>query len=190
VKELAPHSFIYEIPDALPRDVCREMIRRFEAKPDQQNAGRIGDAASEAAEVKKTTDIYISGRDDWKDIDKQLRQSLAGALHEVAKEFPFFAVNRFKDIGYNLQRYRPGEYYHWHVDSGPGEFMARQLVALWYLNDVEGPGGETEFAVQNLKVTPREGMLVLFPPFWTHIHRAVEMQKGVKYIATTWVCFA
>ncbi len=190
MKELAPHSFIYEIPDALPRDVCREMIRRFEANTDQQTAGRIGNAASEAAEVKKTTDIYISGRDDWQDIDKHLRQSLATALREVAKEFPFFAVNRFKDIGYNLQRYQPGEYYHWHVDSGPGEFMTRQLVALWYLNDVPGPGGETEFALQNIKVTPQEGKLVLFPPFWTHIHRAVEMKSGVKYIATTWVCFA
>jgi hypothetical protein len=31
---------------------------------------------------------------------------------------------------------------------------------------------------------------VLFPPFWTHIHRAAVVEKGVKYIATTWVCFA
>ncbi|MEK6772066.1 MAG: 2OG-Fe(II) oxygenase [Pseudomonadota bacterium] len=190
MKELTPHSFIYEIPGALPRDVCREIIRRFEEKADQQYPGRIGNAASEAAEVKKTTDLFISGRDDWQDIDKSLRQSLAGALQEVAKEFPFFAVNRFKDIGYNLQRYQPGEYYHWHVDSGPGEFMARQLVALWYLNDVPGPGGETEFALQDIRVTPQEGKLVLFPPFWTHIHRAVTMETGVKYIATTWVCFA
>jgi hypothetical protein len=76
------------------------------------------------------------------------------------------------------------------VDGGPGEFSQRQLVAIWYLNNVEGPGGETEFPLQEVLVKPEEGKLVLFPPFWTHIHRAVEMQKGVKYIATTWVCFA
>ena len=188
--EVAPHSFIYEIPQALPGDVCREMIRRFEERIDQQHPGRIGAQQSEASTIKKTTDIFISAQEDWKDIDGVLRQSLGAALLAVAREFPFFAVNRLKDIGYNLQRYLPGEYYHWHVDSGPGEFMARQLVALWYLNDIEAPGGETEFVLQDVRVRPQQGKLVLFPPFWTHIHRAVTVETGIKYIATTWVCFA
>lgn len=32
--------------------------------------------------------------------------------------------------------------------------------------------------------------LVLFPPFWMHPHRAVTVEQGVKYIATSWFCFA
>jgi hypothetical protein len=190
MREVKPYSFIYEIPNALPGDICRETIRRFEEKTDQQNAGRIGTGQTEESTVKKTTDIFISGREDWRDIDGLLRQSLAASLHEMAKLYPFFGVNHFKDIGYNLQRYQPGEYYHWHVDSGPGEFMSRQLVAIWYLNNVEGPGGETEFDLQQTSVKPEEGKLVLFPPFWTHIHCAVTVEKGMQYIATTWVCFA
>jgi hypothetical protein len=63
-------------------------------------------------------------------------------------------------------------------------------VAIWYLNDVPGPGGETEFPLQGVSVRPEEGKLVLFPPFWTHVHRGVTLQQGVKYIATTWICFA
>ena len=66
----------------------------------------------------------------------------------------------------------------------------RQMVAIWYLNDVPGPGGETEFPLQEVLVRPAQGKLVLFPPFWTHVHRGVTLQAGVKYIATTWVCFA
>ena len=190
IREIKPLSFIYEIGQALAPDVCRETIRRFEENTDQQNAGRIGSGQAEESAVKKTTDIFISGRDDWQDIDGLLRQSLASGLREMAGMYPFFGVNRFKDIGYNLQRYRPGEYYHWHVDSGPGEFMSRQLVAIWYLNDVEGPGGETEFGLQDVAVKPEQGKLVLFPPFWTHIHRAAILEKGVKYIATTWLCFS
>jgi hypothetical protein len=190
MREVRPFSFIYEIPQALPGDVCREMIRRFEANVDQQYAGRIGQEGVEAGTVKKTTDLRISGRPDWKDIDALLMQSLSKHFSAMAREFPFFAANRFKDLGYNMQRYRAGEYYHWHVDSGPGEFMSRQLVALWYLNDVAGPGGETEFPLQDIKVLPEEGKLVLFLPFWSHVHRAVTVEKGVKYIATTWVCFA
>jgi len=189
IREIKPQSFIYEITQALAPDVCREIVRRFEEKTGQQNAGRIGTGQAEENTVKKTTDIFISGRDDWKDIDGALRQSLASALREMAAMYPFFGVNRFKDIGYNLQRYQPGEYYHWHVDSGPGEFMARQLVAIWYLNDVAAPGGATEFALQEVAVQPEQGKLVLFPPFWTHIHRAATVEKSVKYIATTWLCF-
>ena len=103
---------------------------------------------------------------------------------------PMAHSNRFKDTGYHIQRYQAGEYYHWHVDSGPGVFSQRQLVALWYLNDVQGPGGETEFAFQDLSVQPTAGDLLLFPPFWTHIHRSKTLESGSKYIATTWICFA
>lgn len=188
--EVRPLSFIYEIPKALPGDVCREMIRRFEASADQQYAGRIGQGGMEETSIKKTTDLRVSGRADWKDIDAILVQSLSKHFSAIAQAFPYFTANRFKDLGYNMQRYRQGEYYHWHVDGGPGEFSQRQLVALWYLNEVAGPGGETEFPLQEIKVRPEEGKLVLFPPFWTHPHRAVTVENGVKYIATTWICFA
>ncbi len=190
LREVKPLSFIYEVPRALPADVCREMIRRFEERREQQYAGRIGQEQQESAAIKKTTDLRISGREDWADIDKLLTRSLTAAFAQFRAMFPFFAANAFKDLGYNLQRYRAGEYYHWHVDSGPGEFMTRQLVALWYLNDVAGPGGETEFPLQDIRLRPEEGKLVLFPPFWTHVHRAVTVEHGTKYIATTWICFA
>ncbi|RMD71842.1 MAG: 2OG-Fe(II) oxygenase [Gammaproteobacteria bacterium] len=190
LKELKPLSFIYEIREALEPELCREMIRRFEAKKEQQYPGRIGQGQIKERDIKASTDLRISGREDWKDIDRALFRSLSQALGQIAGIHPFFRANAFKDMGYNMQRTRPGEYYHWHVDSGPGEFSQRQLVALWYLNDVEGPGGETEFLFQGVKVKPEEGKLILFPPFWTHVHRGVTLKRGVKYIATTWVCYA
>ena len=88
------------------------------------------------------------------------------------------------------KRTSPGEYYHWHIDGGSHDFSHRQLVAIWYLNDVGGPGGETEFLFQGVKIKPEAGKLLLFPPFWTHEHRGVTLDKGIKYIATTWVVFA
>ena len=110
-------------------------------------------------------------------------------LAEFREAFPFFK-GPFKDSGYAIQRTRPGEHYHWHIDGGSHEFSQRQLVAVWYLNDVPGPGGETEFSYQNVMIRPEAGKLLLFPPFWTHEHRGVTLQQGVKYIATTWAVFA
>ncbi len=189
IRELAPNSFIFLKEHALPAALCREMISRFEAADDEQYEGRIGQLAQKDRSIKKSTDLVVSGKPHWKDIDRALFRSLGEAILEFREHFPYFK-GPFKDMGYAIQRTLPGEHYHWHIDGGSHEFSQRQLVAVWYLNDVAGPGGETEFLFQDLKVTPREGSLLLFPPFWTHEHRGVTLEAGVKYIATTWVVFA
>jgi predicted 2-oxoglutarate/Fe(II)-dependent dioxygenase YbiX len=182
INEVKPNSFIFVKKNALPDFLCDNMVERFEQATNEHYAGRIGQTFTEQQTIKKTTDIVVSGKEHWKDVDNNLFRSLGLALKEFRE--------KFKDNGYAIQRYQPGEYYHWHIDGGSHDFSQRQLVALWYLNDVPGPGGETEFLFQDIKVTPEKGKLVLFPPFWTHEHRAVTLEKGVKYIATTWVVFA
>ena len=187
-REVLPNSFIYEVDNALPPEICREMIRRFEEKQDQQYLGRIGQMADENRSIKRSTDLVVSGKEDWKDVDYNLHRSMALMMREFREKFPYFK-GRFKDMGYAIQRTDPGEFYHWHIDGGSHQFAERQLVVVWYLNDVDGPGGETEFLFQGVKVKPKEGKMLLFPPFWTHEHRGVTLEKGVKYIATTWVVF-
>ena len=189
IREVKPHTFIFEVENALPAQLCRNMIERFEANPNDQYQGLIGQMQKKDDSIKKSTDLVVSGKDHWKDVDKNLFTSLAMAMKTFREQYPYFK-GPFKDMGYAIQRTSPGEHYHWHIDGGSHEFSQRQLVALWYLNDVPGPGGETEFLFQDIKVTPKEGKLILFPPFWTHEHRGVTLEKGVKYIATTWVVFA
>ncbi len=187
-RELSPGSFIYTMDNALPVDACEAMIQQFEDHPGQQVKGRIGQCAHTEPSIKQSTDLRISGRPEWRQHDALLRESLGQALGLISGLHPFFRVNRLHDIGYNLQRTDPGGYYHWHLDSGPREFAKRQLVAIWYLNDAPEVGGETEFYFQSVCVQPQQGMLLLFPPFWTHLHRGTEVVRGIKYIATTWVC--
>lgn len=189
LKEIKPDSFIFIKEKALAKDICREMIRRFESDQQSQYRGRIGQDFKEDPNIKQSTDLAISAHEHWQDISRELFRSLGLSLREFSEAFPFFK-GRFKDIGYNMQRTDAGEYYNWHIDGGSHDFADRQLVALWYLNDVPGPGGATEFMYQNVAVQPSEGSLVLFPPFWTHEHRNSQLQQGVKYVATTWISFA
>ena len=186
--ESKPGTFIFEFNNSLSDKDCEDIIQRFEQSKDQHYQGRVGQNFEQNTEIKKSTDMVVSGKEDWKDIDNLLFTSLAKALSGVKKQYGFFNGS-FKDIGYAVQRTMPGEYYHWHIDSGSHQFSDRQLVAIWYLNNVEGPGGETEFLNQEVKIKPEIGKLILFPPFWTHEHRGVKLQKGIKYIATTWVVF-
>ncbi|MBX2838717.1 MAG: 2OG-Fe(II) oxygenase [Gammaproteobacteria bacterium] len=187
--ELLPGSHIYAANNVLGTEFCQSTIARFESATDEQYQGRVGQTEVENPEIKRSTDLVVSGKAHWNDVDRTLFSSLGAALNVLRQENAFFR-GRFKDYGYALQRTEPGEYFHWHVDSGSHSFADRQLVAIWYLNDVPGPGGETEFRHQNIRVKPEQGKLLLFPPFWTHEHRGVTLEKGVKYIATTWVLFA
>jgi hypothetical protein len=189
IVEIKPNTFIFEKKNSIPANACEEMIRRFEQYKDEQYQGRIGQMATEDQSIKKSTDLVVSGKEHWKDVDRGLFSSLGIAIKEFRETFPYFK-GPFKDMGYAIQRTEPGEHYHWHIDGGSHEFSQRQLVALWYLNDVAGPGGETEFLYQDVKIKPEQGKLILFPPFWTHEHRGVTLEQGIKYIATTWVIFA
>lgn len=189
ISEVKPNSFIFERPGALPLDFCDEVIRRFEASEHYQRKGVIGQLGQQESSIKQTMDLVVSDKEDWRDIDEVFFKTTAAAMNEFCRSFPYFSKG-FKDLGYQVQRYQKGDFYHWHIDGGSHQFSQRQLVLLWYLNDVPGPGGETEFLYQDIKVKPEKGKMVIFPPFWTHEHRAAKILEGEKYIATTWVVFA
>ena len=186
--EVKPGSFIFEFNNSLSEDICKDMIQRFEESKDEHYEGRVGQTFEKNTDIKKSTDMVVSGKDNWKDVDQILFTSLSKALSAIKKQYDFFS-GPFKDIGYALQRTEAGEYFHWHIDGGSHQFSDRQLVAIWYLNNVSGPGGETEFLNQEVKINPEMGKLILFPPFWTHEHRGVTLKQGTKYIATTWIVF-
>ena len=186
--EVKPNSFIFEFSNSISSEDCLDIINRFEDSEEDHYQGRVGQTFEENLDIKKSTDMVVSGKENWKDVDDLLFTSLAKALSGVKKQFDFF-TGPFKDIGYAVQRTKPGEFFHWHIDSGSHQFSDRQMVAIWYLNDVIGPGGETEFLHQHVKIKPEAGKLILFPPFWTHEHRGVTLKKDIKYIATTWIVF-
>jgi hypothetical protein len=189
IREVKENSFIFEKQNALTEEFCVDAIERFEHNREDHYPGRIGQLADHDNSIKRSTDLVVSGKPHWQDVDRALFKSLGIAIREFRNQYPYFN-GPFKDMGYGLQRTNPGEFYHWHIDGGSHDFSYRQLVAIWYLNDVEGPGGETEFLYQSVKIKPEQGKLLLFPPFWTHEHRGVQLQSGVKYIATTWIVFA
>ena len=103
----------------------------------------------------------------------------------MKKEYDFFN-GKFKDIGYAIQRTDKGEFFHWHVDTGSHQMSDRQLVAIWYLNDVEGPGGETEFLYQKRRIDPTIGTVVVWPAGFTHTHKGNLVLSGTKYVVTGW----
>ena len=62
------------------------------------------------------------------------------------------------------------------------------MVFLWYLNDVT-EGGETEFCDLGIKVAPRTGRLLMFPPYWMFQHAGRPPVSNDKYILSTYLMF-
>ena len=182
-------DLIYENNHALTTETCEESIQRF--RHDDRKAPGITTSGEVMPELKKSMDLLISDLDEWEGIDQTLYQSLAENLEKYSKQTteitgqPLWS-SKIQDSGYNVKRYRPDDYYNWHVDCQTYQNgWTRTVACIWYLNAVE-EGGETEFAFGH-KVVPSTGKLILFPATWNFPHRGLSPIKGNKYIITSFV---
>ena len=73
-----------------------------------------------------------------------------------------------------------------HVDVMKLISCPRFLSFLWYLNDVD-EGGSTIF--NNLKIKPKKGRLVIFPPMWMFPHMGEEPVSNTKYVMSSYLSY-
>ena len=187
VREISPKSFIFELENALPGELCDEIVRRFEA--DTRRAPGVIASLKVNKGVKDTVDLHLSRFPEWKDLDTKIYEALKTHLAIVMPCLTqgLVPIPAHEDSGYNIQKYEPGSNgYVWHMDMLPNNDRQRMLVFIYYLNDVS-EGGETEFLQHEVSVKPAKGKLVFFPPFWTHVHRSAPNPKEAKYIVTGWI---
>ena len=103
LREVKPLSFIFEIQNALTSDICREIIDRFEANPEQQYLGRVGQGAEQESSIKQSTDLVVSDKENWKDIDQMFFRSTALAVRVIRERYPFFGGHlKTLDITFNV----------------------------------------------------------------------------------------
>ena len=92
---------------------------------------------------------------------------------------------------YNFQHYLPDNFYSkLHCENnGTSDYTAwRTLVFMTYLNNVN-EGGETEFTNQKIKVKPEKGLTIIWPAYWTHVHRGLPAPSEEKMIVTGWLSY-
>lgn len=188
-------EFIYEIENALPKDVCEQIIERFK-KDNTKHPSKIGPSGRVNEKVRKSTTLMISGEERWKDIDDILFKAISRSVIEYGeyiKKYTLDSVhtNLFEDIndeGYTINEMKVGEFYTWHIDDMVKNGKRRSVSCVLYLNTLEeDQGGCTEFWCGK-KVRPKQGKILLFPSSWTYIHRGAPVKNsGVKYTCVTWI---
>lgn len=92
-----------------------------------------------------------------------------------------------RSSGFDLLRYKPGEFFGEHVDAVTGHKILglRKLSVIAFCND-DFDGGELVFPRQGLTIEPEPAMLVLFPSTFTYPHEAKSVTRGVRYSVTSW----
>lgn len=181
-------SYVQCYDEALPAAFCAQMIDSFHQMPQFQTAN--GRGYHSALDGSAWVELNIQPHVDqafmgffYAQIDKYLTAYNA----RLPMSLPVPARPHLEDL--RIKRYRVDAEHQFqpHFDAGDG-YPTRYMVFLWYLNDV-AKGGETEFVDLGIKVEPRAGRLLMFPPFWMFQHAARKPISNDKYIVSTFMMF-
>ena len=171
IQKIDDHVRLYK--GALSKKWCEHIIKRFE--DDTRKINYNGTYAQE---------LRIQPLPEWLDVIYELREVLTPVAKDLIENaYPDFLGNKtVGDAGYRINKTVKGESYGWHTDIDGPQTVHFQYSVIIYLNTVEG--GETEFYYQKHKVKPKQGDILIFPPFWTHRHRGLA-PKSDKYTVLT-----
>ena len=182
VSEFDPHIVWFE--NALSVDFCKKVIRKFN-KDENRYPGVTAGGYNPG--IKQSEDLQISNLEDWKEEDKIFFESLNKNLGIYAKYLTDELGEHCPldiDTGYQIQKTKPGGFYHWHDDfAAESATMYRTLTYIWYLNSPRE--GYTEFSCGE-SIKPETGKLILFPATWDRSHRGTP-PKTIKYLCTGWM---
>jgi len=174
---------IYE--QAIPISLCKNFINYFDENTKLQNINGKG-----------RHDHLMNSR--WSEINliKHLPHSDLKQFSNIMLDFkrkyekdcglvPLPPPQGFADM--RLKKYETNneDCFEIHYDNY-GPVSNRYLVFLWTLNDVRD-GGETEFVDLNINLKPKQGRLVIFPPYWMYRHQAKPPISNSKYIINTFM---
>jgi hypothetical protein len=178
---------------SLSKKFCQSLIKKFE-NDDRKSAGMVGSdngGICENRDIKRSVDLMITHLPEWNEEDKILYNALTSQIGKYLEYFESFVgkglecIDNLKDTGYQIQKTKPGDFYHWHHDFCIGQEGSRLITFIWYLNDIQ-EDGYTEF-IDGTKIQPETGKLILFPATWNYIHRGYPPKSETKYICTGWV---
>lgn len=180
-------EYIKQFHNVIPKEICEKIIDKYKEDKRKELGGLAGGRID--TEIRRSRVLWISGYDDWKDLDSIIYELLTCAYKKYVEMVGTQDIMKgaVKDEGYTIQEMRKGDFYNWHHDDT--QESRRILSCLIYLNDVdEKDGGSTDFKL-GCSIQPKQGSILFFPSGWTYIHRGAPVtgDTAVKYTIVTWM---
>jgi len=173
----------------LPQD-CQNLIGKFEKN---KQCHKVEHKRSKNDDWRMSfTQLNLAENSEFELENQQLKQLFLRAIKAYKKEHNIQShqwPENFKLEPIRMKRYLPNteDAFDEHVDVTNYASARRFLVLFIYLND-SFEGGETDFTQFKIKVKPKEGNLLIFPPLWNWLHQGCSVTgDNPKYIVGTYM---
>ncbi len=180
-------KYIHVESDAIPHNFCDEIIEEFD--DDEYERGTIND--HERSRYRQCDVIILSDERIIKKnnksrtrIDEKIYDIINNNIEKYLQDYATLNFNLKEDTGYQLLKYKTGDYVTEHIDTSSGEH--RTLSCSLALND-DYEGGELAFFDGELKYKLKKGDMIIFPSSFTYPHQVLPVISGTRYSIITWI---
>lgn len=179
-------DYIVVLENIIPHNICDAVINEF--SNEEEWAKTVVGQGVVDNKVRTAETIVISfphviekNSKIRQKIDEDIFNYAAIAIKKYNEKFSLARIE--EDSGYELLRYKEGQFYTQHTDS----FKARPraVSCSFALND-NYEGGEWGFFDREMVIKAPKGSAVLFPSNFMYPHEIMPVTKGTRYSIITW----
>ena len=157
------NDYIVVFEDVITNALCNAVLSEFSDEAEWQKTvlgnGQINDKIRTAETVVISYPHVIEKNPKVRaKLDKYVFASDGLAIKKYNEQFPLCKIQ--EDSGYELLRYKEGQFYVEHTDSFKGR--PRAVSCSFILND-DYEGGEFAFFNRELVYKPKKGSCIMFP---------------------------
>jgi predicted 2-oxoglutarate/Fe(II)-dependent dioxygenase YbiX len=182
-------DYISVVPDIIPIELCDEILKEF-SEEKEWNKTLVGSATNPRVDDKiRTAETVGFSYPHVIDINKEVRTEIDRKMFFVAGNAIKSYCNKFsqvvfkQDTGYELLRYKEGQFYVQHTDFFKDN--PRVVSCSFVLND-DYEGGEFAFFDRKLKYKLKKGSCIMFPSNFMYPHEIMPVTSGTRYSIITW----
>jgi predicted 2-oxoglutarate/Fe(II)-dependent dioxygenase YbiX len=178
-------DYIVVLKDIVPDELCDAVLAEYSAS-DEWGETAVGDGKSNKKvrncdTIQMSQPFVIRDNKERARLDAELFLCAENCITQYNNKFEHARIQ--EDTGYELLRYKEGEFYKQHVDSF---LQAPRLVSCsFHLND-DYEGGEFGFFDREMKIKAGKGDVVMFPSTFMYPHEIMPVTEGTRYSIITW----
>lgn len=179
-------DYITVIPKAVSEELCDLVLSEYKECDDWVQA--VVGSGDTNLNVRSCETIGISfdgiinkNKDIRQKIDQEIFTCAADVIKKYNHEFRHCRID--EDSGYELLKYKEGQFYVQHVDSF--KLRPRAVSCSFALND-NYDGGEFAFFNRELVYKLNKGDALMFPSNFMYPHEIMPVTSGTRYSIVTW----
>jgi predicted 2-oxoglutarate/Fe(II)-dependent dioxygenase YbiX len=180
------NDYILVFEDIIAPELCDAILVEFSNEEEWQKTvvgdGRVNDKVRNAETIVLSYPHVIEKNAEIRsNLDKTIFASAGLAIQKYNKNFDNCKIQ--EDSGYELLRYKEGQFYIQHTDSFKDR--PRAVSCSFILND-DYEGGEFAFFDRELTYKLKKGSCIMFPSNFMYPHEIMPVTSGIRYSIITW----